>query len=139
MDSVLLEVSLSTSLYGCLPTRNNVATILVCDDERYIVELLIEIVEDAGHTAVRAGDGREALALAQHYHPHLIISDVMMPYLDGYGLLAAVRAEPMLAHTMIVLISANFNHYALPSVPGARVMAKPLDLVMIDQMLAALP
>lgn len=115
------------------------ATILVADDERPVRDLLIEIVEEAGHTALSAHDGSQALILARRYHPDMIISDVKMPSLDGYGLVQAVAADPALAHTTVLLVSANFNHYALPSVPGATCMAKPLDLVALEQMLAALP
>ena len=115
------------------------ATVLVVDDERPILEMLIEIVEDAGHTALHAYDGTQALQLAQRYRPDLIISDVMMPKLDGYGLLAAVRGDPAIASTSMILMSALFSKHSTPNVPGTTLFAKPLDLVSLEQVLAGLP
>ena len=54
-----------------------------------------------------AADGRTALALIVADPPDLVLADVMMPHLDGFGLLAALRAEPATAHLPVVLLSAR--------------------------------
>ena len=115
------------------------ATVLVVDDERSITDLLVEIVEESGHTALRAYNGAEALVLAKRYLPELIISDVMMPGMDGYGLVQAVRADATLTHTIIVLISAVFSQRTIPTGTMTAFLPKPLDLVVLDQLLAGLP
>ena len=114
------------------------ATVLIVDDEQSIVDLLCELVREAGHNPVTAYNGRDALDLAQQQRPDLIISDVMMPLMDGYALLQALRADPALAHTMVILISAAVNVSQIPNSATAFV-AKPLDLDMIEGFLQRLP
>jgi CheY-like chemotaxis protein len=113
------------------------ATVLIVDDEQPIVDLLCELVTDAGHTAMSANNGLDALHLAQQHHPALIISDLMMPVLDGNGLLQALQHDPVLAHTMVILISAAANRSQIPANATAFV-AKPLDLDMIEAFLQRL-
>jgi len=111
------------------------ATVLVVDDEETIVDLLAEIISDAGHTALTATNGYDALALAQTHHPTLIISDVMMPQMDGYALVKALHAEPELADTMIILMSAAFRADQLHLGTTMAFVPKPLDLHLIEDLL----
>lgn len=117
------------------------ATVLVIDDEVPIVELLVDVIEEKGHIALRAGNGMEGLALARARLPDLIISDVMMPLLDGYALLRALRSEPDLAHTTIVLVSAAFPRGVKPQItpPADVYLRKPFDLAAIEQLIDLLP
>lgn len=117
------------------------ATILVVDDEAPIVELLVDVIEEKGHIALHASNGIEGLALARARLPDLIISDVMMPLLDGYALLRALRSEPDLAHTTIVLVSAAFPRGGKPQIsPSADLyLRKPFDLAVIEQLIDLLP
>lgn len=59
------------------------------------------------HEVVTAVDGQEALELARSHPPDLVLSDVMMPRLDGLGLLAALRAEPATRQLPVILLSAR--------------------------------
>ena len=70
------------------------ATILVADDNRANREALAALLELAGHDVIRAADGREAFARAREAHPELVISDVLMPVMDGYELARNLRADP---------------------------------------------
>ncbi|MBI2571715.1 MAG: response regulator [Candidatus Schekmanbacteria bacterium] len=54
-----------------------------------------------------AADGQEGLARAHELHPDLIVSDVMMPRLDGYGLLSALKSDPQMAHVPLILLTAK--------------------------------
>ena len=56
---------------------------------------------------VEAGDGRQALELARRHRPDLLITDVMMPELDGFGLIAAIRADAGLASLPVIMLSAR--------------------------------
>ncbi|HEX5501309.1 MAG TPA: response regulator [Thermomicrobiales bacterium] len=106
-------------------------TVLVADDEEFIVDLLATLLEDEGYTALRAYDGEQALALARRHQPHLIITDIMMPKMSGTELAARIRAlgNP-LGRVPIVLMSA-VSGVALPC--GALYLAKPFN---IDHVLA---
>jgi signal transduction histidine kinase len=93
------------------PATRSDARILVVDDNAdlrgYIESLLREryIVD----TAV---DGEAALETARRHKPSLVLSDVMMPRLDGFGLLAALRADPALRSVPLILLSARAGEEA---------------------------
>ena len=68
------------------------ATILVVDDDDAIrLVLRIELVAE-GHEVVEAGDGREALARLDEWHPDVVLLDLMMPVMDGWEVLHALEA-----------------------------------------------
>jgi CheY-like chemotaxis protein len=113
------------------------STVLVIDDESPIVDLLVDIIEDRGLTALRASNGAEGLVLARAAHPDLIISDVMMPALDGYALVDALRSEPDLADTTVILMSAAFprvgKHASERLADGY--LRKPFDIASVEGIL----
>jgi len=81
--------------------------ILIAEDEPSLRENLQWMLEMEGYAVVAAADGREAFELACRKPPDLIITDVMMPYLDGYGLVKALRAEVSVATVPIIMLSAK--------------------------------
>src|SRR6185503_10906875 len=95
-----------------------------------------------GHTVVRAVDGREALAHAQEAPPDLVISDVLMPMMDGYELARRLRAEPATARTTVMSYTAYFggeDAQALAQAHGvSRVLLKPSDNAEILRQVEAL-
>lgn len=82
------------------------ATVLVIEDDRSILENTLEILEYEGFDVIGAGDGREGLAQVQRNSPDMIICDILMPKLDGYGVLRALRSDPMTQQIPLVFISA---------------------------------
>ncbi len=78
--------------------------VLIADDERHSLILLQRILEPDYHvTAVE--DGQEALQLLQQGVFDLVLTDINMPVLDGFGLLKAIRNTPQLAHLPVILVS----------------------------------
>src|SRR5579884_2561830 len=67
--------------------------VLIVDDEIAIAEVIAAIVAEAGHTPVVVPNGRRALDVAAERWPALLVVDLMMPLLDGVGLLAELRAK----------------------------------------------
>jgi DNA-binding response OmpR family regulator len=67
--------------------------ILIVDDEAPIVEMLAAFVEDLGYTPLTAQNGLQALEMARERWPTLIITDLMMPLLNGADLITALRQE----------------------------------------------
>ena len=102
-------------------------TILVAEDEESIAGLLRALLEDEGYRVVVAGDGREALDRLAAQRPHLVLSDVMMPRLDGRGLACAMAADPEYRAIPLVLMSAAGRAQAA-GVPHAAFLPKPFDL-----------
>jgi CheY-like chemotaxis protein len=68
-------------------------TILVVDDESDVVDLLVECLTDSGYRVITANDGWEALKKFQKHRPDLVISDVIMPELDGISLVKKIQAS----------------------------------------------
>jgi CheY-like chemotaxis protein len=83
-----------------------VAKVLVVDDEFGIAEVLAAFLEDEGHEVAIAVNGRMALEQAAADRPGLVITDFMMPVMDGAALLHAVRADPALARVPVVVMSS---------------------------------
>lgn len=69
------------------------SSILVVDDERTMLSLLEKILTQDGYHVCLATNGREALAVIEKQHVDIIITDVKMPELDGFGLLKIVKNE----------------------------------------------
>jgi len=83
-----------------------VARVLVAEDDRYIRELLVDILFDAGYDVFQAKDGGAALDQAAKERPDLILLDVWMPVLDGFQVLEKLRDQPEIQSTPVVLLTA---------------------------------
>ena len=81
--------------------------ILCIDDEREVLELLEKILRARGHDVVTAKDGVEGLTEALQGGYDLIISDLMMPHLDGYDLCDELRKHDATKRTPIILATAR--------------------------------
>ncbi len=94
------------------------ATILVVDDRPTNREFLATLFGYANHRCVQARDGAEALALARSEKPDLIVTDLLMPTMDGHEFVRRLRSDPDLAPMKVIFYSATYT------VPEARAMAE---------------
>ena len=81
--------------------------VLVVDDSAVIRELISVNLSLEGFEVTVAGDGAAALALVSELRPDVITLDVVMPVLDGFETLAALRADPATAHIPVVLVTGR--------------------------------
>lgn len=83
--------------------------IAIVEDESHIRALLEQTLEDleGDFEVFTAANGAEGLQLIQREQPRLVFLDIMMPRMNGYDVCAAVRANPALAHTVIVMLTAK--------------------------------
>jgi two-component system chemotaxis sensor kinase CheA len=88
------------------PTPKRVRTILVVDDSLTTRTLEKSILEAHGYRVVLALDGIEALAKMRESLPDLVISDVQMPRLDGFGLLEQMKKDPRLARLPVIIVTS---------------------------------
>lgn len=88
-----------------MPSPDLSRTILIVEDNNIIRDQIVAILEMSGYTAMAAANGSEGLRLACQSRPAPIISDVMMPELNGLDMLRDIRQNPELDHTPIVLLS----------------------------------
>lgn len=80
--------------------------IIVADDSPMIHRHTVPILEDEGYEVLSAYDGEEAVALARQKEPDLVITDVEMPKLDGYGVCKALKGDEALAHVPVLICSS---------------------------------
>ncbi|NJK29511.1 MAG: response regulator transcription factor [Acaryochloris sp. SU_5_25] len=69
-------------------------TVLIVDDEPGIRLAVTDYLEAAGYAVISAATGKQAWQLVQHYRPHLMVTDIRMPEMDGYELVKQVRQQP---------------------------------------------
>lgn len=81
--------------------------VLVADDTANGRELVKTVLENTGYEVIEAKDGVEALASARQGHPDLIILDLHMPGLDGFGVLEELRRDKQFATTPVMALTAS--------------------------------
>jgi len=81
--------------------------ILAVDDEPNIVRLIQVNLERHGYTVETANNGAQALAKIKASRPDLLVSDVMMPEMDGFELLANIRRDPTLTDLPVIMLTAK--------------------------------
>ena len=108
--------------------------VLVVEDESYLCELLSDVIESEGHTARKASNGLEALELMKERKPQLVLLDLMMPIMDGWEFMDAVKANPQWDGVPIVIITAIYDVKRTQEETGARaVITKPFDIDQISE------
>jgi CheY-like chemotaxis protein len=102
--------------------------ILIVDDDQEIREMLEITLADEGYDVLSAGDGAAALSLLEHSRPGLILLDMRMPVLDGWGFARAYAGRPG-PHAPIVVMTAAVDATRWAREVSARAaVAKPFDL-----------
>jgi len=117
--------------------------VLVVDDDRSLLRLFEYLLESEGFTVITAMDGEKALELAFLEQPDLIMLDLKMPKLDGIEVLRKLKADPRMAATPVVMITASAQkgdaERALEE-GAVSYLIKPFRIVeLIDCVRAALP
>ncbi|TML89760.1 MAG: response regulator [Actinobacteria bacterium] len=82
-------------------------TVLVIDDDPVIVKLLRVNFELEGFNVISAGDGREGVEMVRAERPDVVISDIMMPTMNGLELVSILKSDPTTADVPVLLLSAK--------------------------------
>jgi PAS domain S-box-containing protein len=118
------------------------ATILIVDDLSTNREVLAAVLAGTGHHLLFAADGSEGLRLAIDALPDLVITDILMPIMDGYALVKELRAHPATANVPIVFYTAHYGQYeALERAQAmgvAHVITKPFKSADVLRVMAHL-
>jgi CheY-like chemotaxis protein len=108
--------------------------ILIVDDEPGIRRMLSSMLEDEGYEVVASGDGRKALELVDKEQPDVLITDLMLPGLDGEQLVKQLEGYIAERHLPVIIMSAAFRVLGMPAPPNvSAVLPKPFEL---DQLLS---
>lgn len=110
-------------------------TLLVIDDEPASRDLMQRQLGKEGFEVVTAGSGPEGIELARRLRPTAITLDVTMPGMDGWAVLAALKADPELADIPVVMVTAESDKDTIAPPGAADCLPKPLDR---DRLLAVL-
>ena len=102
-------------------------TILVVDDDRTVREILERYLTREGFSVVTASSGLEGLRLAREIQPAAITLDVMMPDVDGWTVLAAIKGDPELAEIPVILVTIVDEKSRGYSLGATDYMVKPID------------
>jgi PAS domain S-box-containing protein len=121
------------------------ALVLVVDDHPVNRDLLVTLLGYRGHTVLEACDGAEALQIVQSHRLDLVITDLVMPVMDGYELVRELRADRHLATTKVIFYTANYLRDEVMPMAAAlgvhHIVSKPADpefiLATVDEALAA--
>jgi diguanylate cyclase (GGDEF)-like protein len=107
------------------------AKVLIVDDHADNRELLAALVRALGHEPLFAGDGSEALTVARRERPRLVISDILMPTMDGYEFVRQLREDPSIARTEVMFHTAFYHDREARALAAAcgvsRIMLKPSE------------
>lgn len=84
-------------------------TILVADDDLGTRLSISDYLELCGYSVVSADNGRKALDMVGHHHPHLVVTDITMPLMDGYELVRQMRRQPAFRLLPVIFLTARTN------------------------------
>lgn len=85
------------------------ARILVVDDRVDDRSLLVGLLGSAGHEVLSASEGATALAVARRHQPDLVITDLLLPFMDGYEFVRSLRSSPETTATKVIIYSAHYD------------------------------
>jgi PAS domain S-box-containing protein len=107
--------------------KTGAATVLIIDDEPSVRDLMSRTLSAAGIYAVTASDGEDGLRAAREIKPDLIFLDVMMPKMDGWAVLASLKAEPELASIPVVMLTIVGDREMGYTLGASEYLTKPID------------
>lgn len=107
------------------------ATILIVDDEEPVRDFLAQMLADSGHRTLQAVHGAEALELVAKERPDLVVSDIMMPVLNGAELCKRLKARAGTPPIPVILMSSA-GPRAADGTGADAFIAKPFDLADME-------
>jgi PAS domain S-box-containing protein len=121
------------------PTASPGGRVLVAEDDESVRELLVHILNDGGYEVIAAADGRECLKLVAQHHPVLVLTDLGMPELDGWGVAAALRRDhPEVKIGFITGWGATLDLKEARDAGASLVLAKPFRYEEVLQQVSKL-
>jgi CheY-like chemotaxis protein len=117
-----------------MPSITQGARILLVDDNAVVRDMLVDLVGSLGYSADAASGGAEALALFDRNRYDIVLTDLLMPGMSGWEVLAGVRQrDPRMPVIIITGTPAIGDPRA--ALPGVAVLKKPVDVMLLDTMI----
>ncbi len=118
-----------------LPVPEEAPTVLVIDDDPAVRDLMQRMLNKEGLRVVAAADGKQGLQLAKELHPDTITLDVLMPVMDGWAVLAALKEDPALADIPVVMITIVDEKHVGYTLGVTDYLTKPIDWKRLTEIL----
>ena len=122
------------------------AKILIIDDNASNRKALVALLEHEGHQTIEAQDGADGLAAVREQRPHVVMSDILMPTMDGYEFVRQLRADPEAGGTPVIFHTAHYHErearhlaktchveHVLPKPSSAADIRAAIKQVLVDQ------
>ena len=137
LPAVVAELAKET-ITGRPPTSavGLAGTVLVIDDEEAVRDLMQRFLGREGFRVVSAGGGEEALRLARELRPDAITLDVMMPGMDGWAVLSALKADPDVAEIPVIMLTIVDEKNMGYALGAADYLTKPIQRERLTRVLA---
>lgn len=87
------------------------SAVLVVDDSTMVRVMLAEYLESSGYAVIEAIDGIEAIEQIQTYHPDLVITDIVMPRMNGYELCRWIKSDPQTKSIPVMMCSTKDEEF----------------------------
>ncbi|HEX4621038.1 MAG TPA: response regulator [Myxococcaceae bacterium] len=107
--------------------------VLIVDDEPDHRAILADLLEEMGFATRQAGNGRQALEMLEQELPRLVLLDLRMPVLSGWGLLEALKKMPRARSVPIIVISGYGFEWEAELVGARGYVSKPVDLAKLQK------
>jgi len=108
-------------------------TVLLVEDSSPVRNVLAQGLELEGLTVLAAEDGKAALELAKRYIPDVVLLDITLPDMDGWAVLEALRADPRLANTRVLVVSGYDEPVRAMRCGADGFYAKPIDVLTLSE------
>ena len=102
-------------------------SVLIIDDDPGTRDLIARYLQREGFVTLQAGDGRTGLAMAKALRPRVVLLDVMMPQMDGWSVLSAIRSDPDLAAMPVIIVSFVHEEGLAASLGANDYLTKPIE------------
>ena len=126
MGAAIYSVSGHSRPVATMPLEQHKPRVLVVDDEEPVLQMVRDVLEEEGLDVLTAREGRAALQMALHSRPNVIVTDLMMPGMDGRALCKRLGQEPITARIPVIVMSAAFK--PRPDDAFAAVLPKPFEI-----------
>jgi signal transduction histidine kinase/CheY-like chemotaxis protein len=105
--------------------------VMIVDDDPNARDLLAATVRREGYRVIEAADGETAFALAREWHPDVVTLDVLMPRMDGWAVLTALKSDSELASIPVIIVTVLADRGIAVSLGAAEFLTKPIDRVRL--------
>jgi two-component system response regulator YesN len=113
------------------------AQILVAEDEAFTALALVDLLENLGHTVKDAADGAAAIRLLDDFEPDVVVTDLMMPVVDGYQLIGHLHSR-LVSPPRVILITGVPETKLPKDLVYDGYLGKPVDHDVLGRMVAEL-